>query len=141
MLHFILDLCKNWTRINSLYILFIEYDTWYKFALHSFLFFTTFIKVVPVKILLLSTKSSTLSLTEGQISAMQVRHRTRTWRHGKWCGTCRTVTDWRGLRTAEASCSEWYPDVGTPILTAGRSSRLWGEIWRSYSRTIWTDIT
>lgn len=81
-----------------------------------------------------------LSVT-GKMLCPQVRHRTRTWRHGRWCGTCRTVIGWRGLRTAEASCSGWYPDAGTPIQTAGRNSRPWGGTWRSCSRTIWTDIT
>lgn len=84
---------------------------------------------------------SASSLTQEQILRLQVRHRTRTWRHGKWCGTCRTVIDWRGLRTVEASCSEWYPGVGTPIQTGGRNSKRWEGIWPSFSRTIWTDIT
>lgn len=84
---------------------------------------------------------SASSLTQEQILRLQVRHRTRTWRHGKWCGTCRTVIDWRGLRTVEASCSEWYPGVGTPIQTGGRNSKHWEGIWPSFSRTIWTDIT
>ena len=88
-----------------------------------------------IKLISLSASS------QEQILGLQVRHRTRTWRHGKWCGTCRTVIDWRGLRTVEASCSEWYPGVGTPIRTGGRNSKRWEGIWPSFSRTIWTDIT
>lgn len=88
-----------------------------------------------IKLISLSASS------QEQILGLQVRHRTRTWRHGKWCGTCRTVIDWRGLRTVEASCSEWYPGVGTPIRTGDRNSKRWEGIWPSFSRTIWTDIT
>lgn len=73
--------------------------------------------------------------------AVQVQHRTRIWRRGKSCGTCTTVIGWRGLRTAEASSSGWYPDVGTPIPTAGRNFRLYVENSLSCWRTTWMDTT
>lgn len=73
--------------------------------------------------------------------SVQVQHRIRIWRRGKSCGTCTTVIDWKGLRTAEASSSGWYPDAGTPIPTADRSSRFYAGISPNCWRTTWTGTT